>query len=85
MTSRYRLIAATTVVLMLFSGITAAKVANWKIFSNRAGWRIRYPAEWNTGSCRSCPDPRAPGVFVDFLPRGHQWVRDGISSQRQAA
>jgi hypothetical protein len=68
MNSRYRLIAATTLVLMLFSGITTAKVANWKVFSNRAGWRIRYPAEWDTVSCRSCPDPRAPGVFVDFMP-----------------
>jgi hypothetical protein len=68
MNSRYRLIATTTFVLMLFSGIITAKVANWKIFSNRAGWRIRYPAEWDTGSCRSCPDPRAPGVFVDFMP-----------------
>jgi hypothetical protein len=39
----------------------------WKIFSNRAGWSISYPADWNIGSCRSCKDPTAPEVFVDFF------------------
>lgn len=40
----------------------------WKIFSNRAGWSISYPADWKIGSCRSCNDPTAPEVFVDFFP-----------------
>jgi hypothetical protein len=42
--------------------------SKWKIFSNRAGWTIKYPADWKTASCHSCPDPTAPDVFVDFLP-----------------
>jgi len=40
----------------------------WKTFSNRAGWSIAYPADWTIGSCRSCPDPTAPDVYVDFFP-----------------
>jgi hypothetical protein len=40
----------------------------WKVFSNRAGWSIGYPAEWKISSCRNCKDPTAPDVFVDFFP-----------------
>jgi hypothetical protein len=40
----------------------------WKIFFNRAGWRISYPANWKIGSCRSCKEHTAPEVYVDFFP-----------------
>jgi hypothetical protein len=40
----------------------------WKIFTNRAGWSISYPADWSIGSCRNCKDPTAPDVFVEFFP-----------------
>src|SRR6266568_2948010 len=45
-----------------------AQTAKWKTFSNRAGWSIDYPAEWNISSCHSCSDVTAPGVFVSFFP-----------------
>jgi hypothetical protein len=41
---------------------------SWKTFSSRAGWSMSYPKEWHLGSCRSCPDPTAQRVFVDFFP-----------------
>ena len=40
----------------------------WKVFSNRAGWSIRYPAGWKIASCKNCTDPTAPDVDVDFFP-----------------
>jgi len=42
--------------------------SKWKIFSNRAGWTIKYPPDWKIASCHSCSDPAAPHVFVDFFP-----------------
>ena len=41
---------------------------SWRTFSNRAGWSLSYPADWHVGSCKSCKDPTAPDVFVDFFP-----------------
>jgi len=49
----------------------------WRRFTSREGWSLQYPADWKTGSCRSCPDPHASGVFVDFFPssdRNDGWV-----------
>ncbi len=40
--------------------------ANWRTFTNRAGWSIKHPSNWKVGSCRSCPDPADPGVFVSI-------------------
>ena len=40
--------------------------AGWKTFVNKAGWSIKYPATWQVSSCRSCPDPTDPNVFVSF-------------------
>ena len=42
--------------------------ANWKLFSNRSGWSIKYSADWRISSCQSCSDPTDPKVFVDFFP-----------------
>jgi hypothetical protein len=62
----------------LFACVLAyARAPQWKVFSNRAGWSIRYPAGWSTASCNSCTDPAAPEVFVDFFPpkdRDSGWV-----------
>jgi hypothetical protein len=44
--------------------------SKWKIFSNRVGWSIKYPADWKIASCHSCSDPTEPDVFVDFFPPG---------------
>jgi len=56
------------IVSLLIGALAYGEAPIWKPFSNRAGWRINYPADWKIGSCRSCPDPTAPDVFVDFIP-----------------
>jgi hypothetical protein len=38
--------------------------SSWQTFANRAGWSIKYPRTWKTGSCRQCEDPADPDVFV---------------------
>lgn len=54
--------------LAAFCGRLPGEVASWMVFPNRAGWSNRYPAGWKIGSCKSCLDPTAPNVFVDFFP-----------------
>jgi hypothetical protein len=44
----------------------ANDTAKWRTFTNRAGWSIKHPSNWKVGSCRSCPDPTDPGVFVSI-------------------
>jgi hypothetical protein len=56
-----------TVLVLAMCALSQVK-PTWKIFANRAGWSIRYPADWSISSCRSCEDPTAPDVFVDFIP-----------------
>jgi hypothetical protein len=41
-------------------------VSKWASFVNRAGWSIKYPSNFRVGSCRQCPDPASPNVFVTF-------------------
>src|SRR5690348_5377115 len=41
-------------------------LSKWKTFSSRAGWNMKYPRDWQVGSCNSCPDPADPNVFVSF-------------------
>jgi hypothetical protein len=53
---------------LFLCAITFAEGPAWKVFSNRAGWSIGYPGDWTIGSCRSCKDPSAPEVLVDFFP-----------------
>jgi hypothetical protein len=57
-------------MLLLLFGVDrgGAQVAGWRTFASRAGWSIQYPSNWTTGSCVSCPDTRAPRVYVDFSP-----------------
>lgn len=38
--------------------------SRWRTFSSHSGWTINYPKSWVIGSCRACPDPTIPGVFV---------------------
>jgi hypothetical protein len=40
----------------------------WKTFANRAGWSVSYPGNWSVESCKTCTDPTAPEVFVNFFP-----------------
>lgn len=40
---------------------------NWVSFSSKAGWCIKYPSNWQIGSCNGCADPTAPRVFVSFF------------------
>jgi hypothetical protein len=42
--------------------------SKWKLFSNQAGWTIKYPPDWKIASCHACPDPTEPDVFVNFFP-----------------
>ncbi len=48
--------------------IATSPEGDWKVFTNRAGWSIHYPSGWKIGSRRSCSDPTAPTVHVDFFP-----------------
>jgi len=50
------------------SDTNSNETKNWKVFSNRAGWSIKYPTDWKISSCQSCLDPTDPKVFVDFFP-----------------
>lgn len=54
--------------LLIVSVPASGQYQSWKMFSNRAGWSIRYPADWTIASCKSCTDPKAPEVYVNFLP-----------------
>jgi hypothetical protein len=56
----------------------------WKTFSNRAGWSIAYPADWSISSCRSCSDPTAPDVYVDFFPPNKQGAGSSVMVQHLA-
>lgn len=68
----YRFLPAFLIVVfisvLLVCSLGYGETSRWKVFSNRAGWSIRYPADWKIASCHSCSDPTAPDVFVDFLP-----------------
>ena len=63
-----------TMTVLVFIALTGAictlgqSAPPWKVFANRAGWSISYPADWHIASCRSCNDPKAADVFVDFFP-----------------
>ena len=68
---------ATSCCLLFVCAPTKGQNHTWKTFTSRGGWTIQYPADWRIGSCQSCPDPHAPGVFVDFFPpsnRADGWV-----------
>jgi hypothetical protein len=70
---RRRAVRTVGVVCGLFASLLICALAfgegpTWKVFSNRAGWSIDYPSDWTISSCRSCKDPTAPEVFVDFSP-----------------
>jgi hypothetical protein len=54
--------------VVLICALKHGEASRWKLFSNRAGWSINYPADWKVASCKSCQDPTAPNVFVDFFP-----------------
>jgi len=48
------------------ASVEAPDVSRWKTFTNRAGWSIKYPRDWQVSSCRSCTDPTDPNVFVSL-------------------
>ena len=76
MKSLVRIVAVAGCVWFVCA-LTGGENLGWKKFSSREGWSIQYPADWKTGSCHSCPDPHASGVFVDFFPpsnRDDGWV-----------
>lgn len=56
------------IVPLLTYALAYGETPRWKVFSNRAGWSIKYPGDWRIASCRFCEDPTAPHVFVDFFP-----------------
>lgn len=65
------------VFLILVCALCYGETTRWKVFSNRAGWSIKYPADWKIASCHSCSDPTDPDVYVDFFPPGNSdsgWV-----------
>jgi len=54
--------------LIVGSVLVRAQTENWKSFSNRAGWSIKYPPDWRIDICKSCPDPKNPDAYVNFVP-----------------
>lgn len=74
-----RLSAISFAIGFLFLACTLGygEASMWRVFTNRAGWSIKYPVSWKIASCHSCSDPTAPNVFVDFFPpehSDHDWV-----------
>jgi hypothetical protein len=62
---------ATILAVVLTIAPVAAlgqEIPTWKVFVSRTGWSISYPSDWHIGSCKSCKEPKAPGVYVDFFP-----------------
>jgi hypothetical protein len=55
-------------LLLLGSPLVRAQTEKWKSFSNRAGWTITYPPDWHIDICKSCPDPKDPEAYVNFVP-----------------
>lgn len=41
-------------------------VSKWPFFTSKSGWSLKYPPALKIGTCRQCPDARAPGVLVIF-------------------
>jgi hypothetical protein len=41
-------------------------ISKWRTFTNRAGWSVKYPGDWQIGSCVQCSDPTDPNVFVSL-------------------
>ena len=50
----------------------------WRTFTSRSGWSVSYPTEWTDGSCNSCSDPGAPGMFVGFYPPENKSSNDDM-------
>jgi hypothetical protein len=55
-------------IVFAVSGASGQNQAAWKVFTNRSGWSIRHPADWQLSSCNACKDLQEPGVFVSFFP-----------------
>jgi hypothetical protein len=37
---------------------------NWRTFTNRAGWSVRYPRNWRVTNCRECDDSAEPSAAL---------------------
>lgn len=54
------------------TAVDAAAPNSWKTFSSRAGWAIRYPADWKPTGCAACEDLEAPdNAVVMFQSPGY--------------
>jgi hypothetical protein len=65
---KYHHLSLTVTLALAAVCLSAQTTSGWKPFKSRGGWNISHPKEWRIGSCQSCKDPTAPGVFVDFFP-----------------
>jgi hypothetical protein len=65
---KYHRASAGITLMLVGLNLCAQTPSAWKLFKSRGGWSISYPKQWRVSSCRSCKDPTAPGVFVDFFP-----------------
>jgi len=61
-------ITLAAVMTLLALSALGQTTPGWKVFVNRGGWSISYPADWRIDSCKNCKDPQEPGVYVDFFP-----------------
>jgi hypothetical protein len=68
MKKRALLAGLTIGLMMVLPRLGVSQRSSSHAFVSRSGWRVRYPSAWKLGSCRSCSDPKASGVFVDFIP-----------------
>lgn len=69
--SKLKPLCLTIVTALWISCVAASQEgagdsSNWKSFSSRAGWSIKYPGEMKVGSCRQCEDPTDPTALVTF-------------------
>jgi hypothetical protein len=67
-TRRAILFTVALALLLVGASLSRAQNEKWKSFSNRAGWSISYPPDWRIDECKSCPDPKDPDSYVDFVP-----------------
>ena len=48
-------------------GASPPKDGKWRVFLNRAGWKISFPPQWRVGSCHQCSDLTDPDALVTFV------------------
>ena len=59
--------ATATVGVATAQQSTPRRGGDWRTFTNRAGWSIKYPSSWRAQSCRQCEDLTDPNALLALL------------------